>query len=133
MLRIFDELSRDPFFSGPFRQSFQELMPRMNTDIETAPINIYGNDDAVRIVASVPGWQADWFDLSVEGNKLHLKGETVAPDDSNEKPRSISRVVRLPFRAQADHVEASYKNGILIIDLVKSEQDRPRKIQIQAA
>jgi HSP20 family protein len=101
------------------------------SDIDTAPINVYTNDDTVKVVAQMPGWQAEWFDISVEGNQLHLKGESRVNEGSAKKVRTLSRMVRLPFRAQADRVDASYKNGLLVLDLHKSEEDRPKKIAIQ--
>ncbi len=99
-------------------------------EIETIPINVFANDEAVKVVARMPGWQADWFDLTVEGNRLHLKGETKTEKGSGE-PKTLSRTINLPFQAQTDKVQANYQNGILTVDLLKSKQDRPRKIQIE--
>ena len=136
MFHLLDELTT----RGPWRdldriqRGLNELFSRSAswTDIETTPINVYANDDAIRVIARIPGWHADWFDLSVEGNRLFLKGETQAVKEK-ERTKKISRAVSLPYRVQSDQVRASYKNGLLAVDLAKHEQDRPRKIQIQTA
>jgi HSP20 family protein len=42
-------------------------------------------------------------------------------------------VVQLPFRVDADKVQARFNNGILEIELERLEADRPKKIEIRAA
>ena len=138
MLQLFDGITaRTPFREFDLLQrGLNEWLSRpyipMN-DVETLPVNVYVNDEAVRAIARIPGWNADWFDLSVEGNRLHIRGETRHEEGSENKRRQLSRTINLPFRTRSDQVKASYKDGILTIDLKKNEQDRPRKIKIQAA
>jgi HSP20 family protein len=45
---------------------------------------------------------------------------------------SFSRTVQLPFRVDADKVEARFNSGILEIELQRLEADRPKKIVILA-
>ena len=137
MLRLLQEMARDPWRDwDTFPKSLFDMLPRTTrtlSDIDTAPVNVYTNEDTVRVVAQVPGWQPEWFDITVEGNHLHLKGESQVEEGSVKKARSLSRMVRLPFRAQTDRVEAAYKHGLLVLDLHKAEEDRPKKITIQSA
>ena len=138
MLQLLDEITaRTPWREFDLlHRGLNEWLSRpyaMMNDIETLPVNVYVNDEDVKVLARIPGWSADWFDLSVEGNRLHIKGETKYEEGSEQKRRQLGRTINLPFRAQADKVEASYKDGILAIQLKKHEQDRPRKIKIQAA
>jgi HSP20 family protein len=46
---------------------------------------------------------------------------------------TFSRTVQLPFRVDADKVQAHFDNGILEIELQRLEADRPKKIEIRAA
>ena len=134
MLRLLDRLAhqasqergmlRRPFFNWDFSEFFPEF-----ADIEAIPVNVYTNETSVRVHLSLPGWEPEWIDLSVEGQRLHIKGET--PEENVHK--TFNRVINLPFRAAPDQVKAAFKNGILTIDLEKSEQDKPRKIAIEAA
>jgi len=41
--------------------------------------------------------------------------------------------VQLPFRVDADKVQARFGNGVLEIELVRLEADRPKKIEIRGA
>lgn len=101
-----------------------------------APVAVYANDEAAKVLVQIPGWKPGWFDLSVEGNKLHLKGQSVAGEavGGNENMQlSLSRTINLPFHVRANKIQAHYSKGILTIDLARSEKDKPQKIKIQAA
>ena len=138
MLKLLDELvSTNPWreldrwqneLNGLFNSNFKPISR------DRRPVNIYTSEDAVKVVAVVPGWQADWFSLTLEDRKLILKGETQfeANDQGLNPPQEkLNRVVNLPFRAQEDQISAAYRDGILVIDLARSEQDRPKKIAIE--
>ncbi len=112
-------------FLAPLRQEMR------NADFRTL-VNVYANDDAARVLVSVPGWSAEWFDLSTEGNRLTIKGES-AFEGKNQPKVTIDRVVNLPFRVDDASVSASYKNGLLMIELKRAESDKPRKIAVTAA
>jgi HSP20 family protein len=43
------------------------------------------------------------------------------------------RTFRLPFRVDAEKVEASFAKGVLQIALPRAEEDKPRKITVRAA
>ena len=134
MLRLLDRMAQQAsrereWLHKPFLNwNLSEFMPEL-ADIETVPVNVYTSDESVRVHLSLPGWDPAWIDLSVEGQRLHIKGET--PEDQTRK--TFSRVINLPFRVEPDQVKATFKNGILTVDLSKSELDKPRKIEIDAA
>lgn len=136
MLHLLDDL----VFSNPWRE-----FGRLNEDLgrlfpnsmlisrDRHPVNIYTSEDAVKVVAAIPGWEPNWFELSIEGNKLHLKGETkYETADGGPEPAKVrlSRVVTLPFRAQEDNVTANYSNGMLTVDVLRAPEDKPKKIDI---
>jgi len=139
MLQLLDDLS----FTNPWREldrlsrDLDRIFPRnMLVSRDRRPLNIYTSDDHAKVVVSVPGWQPEWFDISVVGNKLFIKGETrYEADDGGQNPpqEKLNRVVNLPFRLQEDTVAAAYENGLLAIDLERRESDKPKKIAITAA
>ena len=136
MLHFFDDLT----FTHPWREldrlsrEIDRIFPRTRlVSRDRRPLNVYTGDDAAKVVVSVPGWQPEWFDLSVAGNKLFIKGETrYESNDGGENPpqERLSRVVNLPFRLQEDQVRATYQDGFLTIDVARSESDKPKKIAI---
>ncbi|MFY9705041.1 MAG: Hsp20 family protein [Desulfobacterales bacterium] len=46
---------------------------------------------------------------------------------------SFQRSFRLPVGVQSDKVDAKFKNGILTIDIPKSEESKQKKIEIKTA
>jgi HSP20 family protein len=131
MLQLLDELT----YGSPWRnfdRLHRELSRAFNPFVvkNRAPVNVYANEDAVKVLVNIPGWKAEWFELSVEGTKLLLKGEE---KDVDHEPMRLNRVINLPFGIQEDSVAATYKDGMLTVDLKRSEQDKPKKIAIQSA
>ncbi|MDJ0839774.1 MAG: Hsp20/alpha crystallin family protein [Acidobacteriota bacterium] len=138
MLKLLDEL----VFTNPWRELDRwqnEVNSLFNGGFrpvsrDRRPVNIYTSDDSVKVVAVVPGWEPGWFDLTVEGKKLFLRGETrfEANDQGVNPPQEkLNRVVNLPFRAQEDQINAVYRDGILVVDLARSENDKPKKIAVE--
>ena len=89
----------------------------------------------------MPGVTRDDVTISLQEDVLALEGKRepkVQEDNVNWQRRertygSFSRAVQLPFRVDADKVEARFNNGILEIELQRLEADRPKKIEIRAA
>lgn len=97
-----------------------------------ARINVYNKDGEAKVLVSLPGWKPEWFDISIENNKLHIKGQSQfeGPEERNLR---LERTVNLPFRIDRDQVEAAYTNGLLNIDIKRAAEDAPRKITVNVA
>ena len=104
-------------------------------------MNIWTSDEGLVITAEVPGVNVDEIDISVVGETLTLSGLR-APDELEEGSRyhrhergygKFSRSVQLPFPVDVDKVEATFKNGALHINMLRAEEDKPRKIAVKAA
>lgn len=135
---------------NPFREAqrahhtveriLSELRPTRVTR-GTPPTNVYLDGDAVVIRAELPGFGPEDVQIEVEDLVLTLKGEAtpgllpVAQGEEGEEvrttKRSFHRRFRLPFRVQADEVEAQVQHGILSLRLPRAAEDRPRKIPVR--
>lgn len=98
---------------------------------QKAPINIYTDGEGARVVTQLPGWNNNWVDLTAEGNKITLKGNR--PKDAIGAAMQFERTVTLPFHFDTNTVRASMKDGVLMIEVQKHEQEKPKKIAIEAA
>jgi HSP20 family protein len=105
------------------------------------PVNLWAGDNSVVVTAELPGVLPEDVDLTVRDDVLVLKGKC-EPEQAGEdlawhrreRPYgSFSRAIELPFRVDADRVQARFADGILEIELERPEQDRPRKIQVKAS
>ena len=98
----------------------------------------YDDDDKVIISIEAPGLNESDFDISIIDNVLHVKGEklflrekTVGAYTIKERAYGrFERVFPLQVEVDPDHAEASYKQGVLRIEINKSEQHKRRKIKV---
>lgn len=103
-------------------------------------INIYQQDDAILLMAEVPGVEPGSLDLTVLNDSVTLKGrreEKDIPDNNRsyrrERPQgAFSRTVTLPEAINPDSVKAQYADGVLTIRMEKAELAKVRKIAIQS-
>jgi molecular chaperone IbpA len=112
---------------------------RQASDDNYPPYNIErSGEDHYRITLAVAGFGADDITVTAEQNALTIEGR------KPEKPASeylFQGIAARPFRRVfnlADYVqvkEAAFRDGLLIIDLVREvpEAMKPRRIQIAGA
>ncbi len=101
-------------------------------------VDIVEDKDKVLVTVDLPGIEKDDIKVSVEENILTIKGERKA--EKEEKDKNYHRVERvygsfcrsfsLPSKVDGQKIKASYKNGVLSIDLPKAEELKPKEIPI---
>lgn len=132
----------DPFAE---LRRFQTNMNRMFDGYSMAdaragfpPVNVYAKEDSLLVTSELPGFNDDSIDLTVREDMLTIAGEVKdeGGDDSKgwhrrERGRGrFSRTIELPFRVDPDRVDARFMDGVLVIELHRPEEDKPRKIAI---
>jgi HSP20 family protein len=98
-------------------------------------------DHAFVVEADLPGMAREDITVSLENNTLAIAGERKATwtgEDGRPTHRELSygafqRVLTLPTAVNADHVEATYTNGVLTVTIPKAAEARTKRIAIQAA
>jgi HSP20 family protein len=100
-------------------------------------VDVKAGEDAYDITSLVPGLTAEDLDIEVLNDTVTIRGEFKSTDGDqvkylvSELPQGrFSRVVTLPTTVDAEHVEASIKNGVLSLRIPKAEEDRPKAIKI---
>jgi HSP20 family protein len=148
-----DLIRRDPFSD---MMSLRDAMDRLFEEsfvrrfdggrllgIEGQPLalDVYETDENLVVEASLPGISPDAVDISVEGNRLTIKGETKREEEKEEEGKyhfrerrygAFQRTLSLPVEVNADKAEAVFENGVLKLTLPKVEQARPKHIKLQA-
>lgn len=101
-------------------------------------VDVVESADAITVTAELPGVKAEDVELTVEGDTLTLRGQKKEEHEDKEKDYhrverrygSFSRSIHLPSSVDPDKVVARSKEGVLVIDIPKREDAKPRKIQI---
>ena len=106
-------------------------------------VDIKETSDAFQIFAEMPGMSREDIDVSVHDGILTLSGEKKVEKDDNimnyhHVERSygcFSRDISLPDTVETDKVEATYVNGVLKLNLPKTQKaiEGTRKIPVSTA
>ena len=130
MTRLFDELT-----------PFTPLVTRMGwrTPGVFPALNVWEDQQDLFVEAELPGMKLDDLHIFIQGDELTLRGNRRAVDDANSqylrRERSSGEFVRyltLPFDVDPDKVEATLRDGVLMIRMPKSERAKARRIQVRA-
>ncbi|WP_263809648.1 Hsp20/alpha crystallin family protein [Salinibacter sp.] len=96
-------------------------------------------DDAFHIRLDVPGMTKDDIAINLQNNTLTVSGERSSErqEDGEEYVRverafgNFHRTFTLPDAVDPDRVEATYDEGVLTINVPKTETSPRRQIEIQ--
>ncbi len=99
--------------------------------------NIFETKDKFILAIDMPGTTKERIEISCDGDELSIFGKV---EEINKEWEPLSTEFRLlDYRKEftiggkvnKDSIKAKYENGILIIELEKSESIKPRKIEIK--
>ena len=104
------------------------------------PINTWLSEEGAVVTAELPGISPEELDLNIVNDTLTVKGtreqEKLADGETMHRRErgsgQFSRTVQLPFKIEADKVEARFSKGILEIKLPRAESEKPKKITIHS-
>ena len=138
--RLHDEI--DAMFDNFFAPSFFEREPfQMKSDFLTS-LDVTSDDKAYAMKVELPGVAPEAVKLEVNDGVLTISGEKKeeTKDEQTKEVRecsygSFSRSMTLPEDADAEHITATSKNGILTVSIPRKapDQSKVRKITVQAA
>ena len=122
-------LSNDDFFNHDFLEE-DSLMPAMN---------IKEHDKDFEIEFAAPGFSKQDFEITIDDHILNVCGEKQHEEKAEEEGytrkefnyNSFQRSLTLPESVNVNQdVKATYKNGILKLNLLKKEvsKDTPKRV-----
>ncbi len=100
-------------------------------------VDIEESDDAFIIKAELPGVEKDDVNVTIDDGILTIKGEKHSKKEDKKAHRvecsygSFVRSFTLPQAVNADGVEAEYNNGVLSLSIPKTEDAKPRQIEVK--
>ena len=134
-LRRLNSILDDAFSSWPFQSQENGSL----TSSWIPACDVFEDQDAVKIVAEVPGVRPEDVKISLENNLLTIRGEK--RQQAEEKTERVHRYERsygsferafsLPTTVDPEKIAASYTNGILTVTIPKAERARPREIPVK--
>ena len=129
---IFDEVFNlrdivENFFNDPMVLTRNRAFPY---------VELSEKDEVLTLKALLPGVKSEDLNIQLMDTSLVIEGEKRS--DYSESPYrrkermfgKFKKSIKLPYRVEADKIEADLKNGILTIRLTKSEDAKPKQIAI---
>jgi HSP20 family protein len=126
---MLDEFFNEPFFMGD-RNITGATWPRVDINEEK---------ERYLVRADLPGMTKDDINVSIEGDTLIISGEKKEERKKEEGAYShlertygsFQRSFTLPEHIDKEKVDASYKNGVLELSLLKKEGPERKSKQIE--
>ena len=108
--------------------------------LRKVPIEVKDVDGNLDIRAQVPGFTADNLKVSLEPNRVTIKGETEEKSEKKDdgtiysewKSNKIFRTFDLPHRVDADKATATIKDGVLKLTIPKTVETKPNEVKVES-
>ena len=107
----------------------------------TPALDLYEDKDNLFVKVELPGMKREEIDVSLHDGSLSISGERKSEQKHEDADvyraerffGRFQRTVTLPTPVAADKVKAQYKDGILTITLPKTEEAKPKHIDVNAS
>jgi len=104
------------------------------------PVDVFENENAITLLADLPGVPRDQLNLRVDGDTLVIEATASAASTPPEMELVYGELQCPAYRRQftlsreldASRIEAQLRDGVLRLTIPKAEEARPRRIQVQA-
>ncbi len=124
----------DGFFGDNFWKGFEPMLDNVSSQV-----NLYKAENELLVVLSIPGLEdVDDVELFVQYQTLEARGKVNLRFKGYELVEEgifqgeFERIVNLPYPVREDKIEASYHNGLLIVNLHRRiPDDNRKKIQVR--
>nr|CBX29182.1 hypothetical protein N47_J01630 [uncultured Desulfobacterium sp.] len=125
--RIFDDVMRS-----------KDVEDDVNLCTWKPAVDIYNDNGSINIKAELPGVDKKDVSVDIKDNTITIKGERIINNQTKEenyyrrerKSGSFYRAFTLPYAVNADSVKAKFKDGMLKIEILKPEEEKPRQISV---
>ena len=136
----FSQLQREMnrVFDSVFGQYFGPA-GRIRSGYVYPSVNVRETDEAYLVACEVPGQEMDDLEVYVTGDQLTLSGsrQGTIPEEGvtlHRRERDtgrFSRAITLPGPVDSAKTQATLADGVLTVRLAKTEETRPRRVQVQ--
>ena len=112
------------------------LATRDETRYIAPPVDIFETEDALVVVADLPGVKSEEVDIRVEDNILTIKGKADYSPPAGILRGEFNlqgyyRQFQLSDEVDQSKISAESKNGVLSVHLPKAEKSKPRQIKVK--
>jgi len=110
--------------------------PYMNASADYPYVNLYEKDDDIELRITAPGLKESDIKLELIDNRLFIETDKKKDYENKSYIRkervfgTFRKTVELPYRVDPNRIEALMKDGLLTVKLRRSEETKPKRIEI---
>jgi HSP20 family protein len=132
LTRLHSEMNR-------LMEDFFEDMPDTRPYAAGYPaINVWEDGDSAYIECELPGLTLNDIEVLVTGSDVTLKGNRKIGEHHHKaawhrrerSQGSFARTMTLPWAVDADKVNATFRDGVLTVQLPRAESAKPKKVKV---
>jgi len=102
------------------------------------PVDIYEENDTLKVVADLPGVDKDCVGIQVYDNILTIQGKPAHKASGNPvygefELVNFFRQFELSEAVDSERISANLENGVLTLTLPKAEKAKPRQIAVSVS
>jgi HSP20 family protein len=115
------EPGKEPVFQefGNIKPSYRGIEPSQGRE---PLVDVMNEKDKFKIFVELPGVDRDKVKLDVAEDSVQIK---------TEDEKKFYKMIRLESAVDADSAKASYKNGVLTLELDKKEKRKGKEVKIE--
>lgn len=129
-------------FFSVLNRSFDSNLGENTTFNRTPNVDVKETEDGYIIDAELPGLTEKDIDVRIENRNLFI---STMEEETKEKDNGVNYLVRererfsfsrnfiLPKDSDTDSIYATFKNGVLSIEIKKRPESKPKSIKVKAA
>jgi HSP20 family protein len=110
-------------------------------EVETADwypaADVYENDVEYTVAVDLPGIDRATLDISVDDDRLTIKGNRVAQDTTRQRAECPSgkflKTFSVPAAVDQSDISADYKDGVLQVHLPKRPERKSQRVKIKVS
>ena len=123
------------------QQDMEQILGSGQFSVAYPPVSVNARGDGITVEAICPGVERSSLEVTVVGDTVTIHGERKAdkhlPGDARfhrkERPTgTFTRSICVDERLDPDRARATYNHGILSVQLERSPEAAPKRIEIQS-
>jgi HSP20 family protein len=103
------------------------------------PVDVIEEADTLWVRMDLPGCRKEDVTVTLQDNLLTIKGErrqeAAGKEASYYRQERVygpfTRAIELPMSVDAGHIDAHFRDGVLHVKLPKTEEARPKQIEVK--
>src|SRR5437867_1940107 len=124
-----------------FNRVFGETVRPQSAESFVPAADVRRDEDTWKISLALPRISPEKVEINVTGQTLRVRGERTPQEETDKTEPVVSEITygrferefAVPDEVDDEHIQATYRNGMLELTLPLKDGAKPRRIEVQAA